>query len=800
MSRQFLVPASLAAAVAGCASAAHPPPQPAPPSAYVPAWNPSPPAAAKDALAVVVEGGVSLGAYEGGFLYALSEQLKRARLRPPLYAGASAGTIDAVLFGVEMCHGTTPEPTASPLHTVWMDASLAALRRGTHTSPTAVFPQDGVRSIAQILRTRLTDGAIRGCDFVVAAETSRLRPRLVPVEGNDALPDLAEPFVVRITAGDDGLPEIRNYVADDPVAPHALLPFPVDQLTDAARSSAIDLLIDLVLASSAFPGAFPPVMLRHCLTDPKDPGKRQGGPTECGALPIAVRTPFIDGGVLDNVPVGLAIQTALSGFAGDGHGGGSWGPPRAPAGHGQPASLAYLVVNTDNDAYDAVTVRPERTGTFVDFAAEFAGSFVDAARNRALLDTLAQDPDLLHRTAVSQLHPRLASAFLDDFFGFFDGRLRDFDFTAGMYDAARFIGSGGLAALLADEARPSREPPDLASMKTPSEGWRKLACMAQAYGPPLAPGAYTACAPSSASPLASAPWQSIDAPAIAPDFESFVELLQASLDELYSQCLCAQALSEHPSGPACAALLVASRVPPRLRSEWTLDAGWPRECSARSGEGGTVEDALAYAVRRLAAYGFAGASASATNTMIRERIGALADDGVSRQPLGDRLVAAFAGAPVVDSAFGYVPPRYSAHFVTGLGTELGITFGRWLRATAALQAKGSANTSFAATPLAGIDWNVGGLPAAFQLHPFARLGFQFGRTGPDDVVTGSSCAGRFDGHPENCVIGQAGLAALVFEILRLQGVWEQSRESPARALDHLRLELGLQANWPMANP
>jgi predicted acylesterase/phospholipase RssA len=751
---------------------------------------------------------VSLGAYQGGYLYALGEELKREHVRIPLLVGASAGTINALLLGATMCRGPVPEPTDSPLRDVWMRASLAQLRQGRTTSPSAVFPQDGVRAIAQSLRTLLTKGIDPGCDFVLSAETSRLRPRPVPVDGHDTIPDIQEPFTIRIKTGADGFPRITNYVPDDPFATHALLPFPLHQDTEPERAEALDLLIDLVLASSAFPGAFPQVLLRHCLTDREHPEYRHGGRTECGMLDVYARTPFIDGGVLDNTPVGLAIRTALSGISIDARGKASWNEPRpASPERPLPPGLSYLLVDTDNDAYDPLPTRPRVLGSLLAFAATFASGFVGAARGRELYETLDHYPPLREHLTVSQLHPRLASRYLLDFFGFFDTRLRDFDFTAGMYDAARLIGDGRLEALLAGAVQRAEVAPRLEDLGTPTTSWRKLACMAQAYGRPRPDGAYDRCSPIS-RPEAPPAWQSVDADAVEPDFDSFVELLQASLDQLYSQCLCARDLSDRPLGDACARLVgpkpaVATAAqlsrPPRIRSEFALGDSWAQVCTrgadgTRSSE--IIEDPLAYAIRRLARYRFAGASAAETATMIRERIGTLADDAIERQPIGERVAAILGGPSVLDVGLGYAPPENSVHVVSGLATEVGWTHGRWLRGTAALQAKGWSN-GFALTPLAGIDWNVPYLPALAQVHPFARVGFQLGNSGPGDAVGPSPCWRGFDGHAERCIVGQAGLAVTAFDLVRLQGVWEQSTASAARWTDHVLVEFGLQANWPL---
>jgi hypothetical protein len=782
-------------------------PPAAPPPIHAPATEKP-----ENGLVVVVSGGVSLGAYQGGYLYALSEELKREGVRPALYVGASAGTINAVLMALEMCRPAVPNPEDSSLRSVWMNASLAQLRSGTkNTSPTAIFPQDGVRQIAETTFAVLLgrQALSPDCDFVFSGETSRIRPRAIEVDGNQTVPDIQEPFTIRITVGQDGYPRIHNYVPEDEKsATQALLPFPAEQDDASGRAQALGLLIDLVLASSAFPAAFPQVELPHCMAGPKDGVRRHQGPTDCGALPIYRDTPFADGGILDNTPVGLAIRIARQGWVPGAEPGaarafGAWGPAHTSnRNDNRPKGLSYLLVDMDNDVYDALPSGPEARSSFVGFAGAFAGAFLDAARGRALYDTIEQYPELHQHFAISALRTRLASRYLADFFGFFDSRLRDFDAVGGMYDAATLIASGGLGALLAGQPMPDPRAPakedgraQLANLSGSSLVWSEFACLAQAYGPVDASQGYAQCASrASASPRPSS-WQRVDQHDLAPDFDSFVELAQASLDELYSQCKCAASLSGRPLGPACADLLARSATPPRLGSNSPLDADWQEHCGPDAGGQPTLEDPLAYAERRLAHYGFAGASAAQTTAMVRSRVGTLADDLLGRQPAGTERVAETLVSPVaVDGAFGYRPALHELHLVAGPeAAEAGYSVGRQLRAGGMVQYKGWRGGS-AATPLAGIDWVLPLSSTTLQTEAFARVGFQFGTVGPNDIA--SSCSGGFGGHAERCIVGQGGLALTVLELARVQALWEQTDAAARDAFDHLVLEMGIQLNWP----
>jgi hypothetical protein len=153
---------------------------------------------------------------------------------------------------------------------------------------------------------------------------------------------------------------------------------------------------------------------------------------------------------------------------------------------------------------------------------------------------------------------------------------------------------------------------------------------------------------------------------------------------------------------------------------------------------------------------------------------------------------------VLDASFGYRPALESAHIVSGYGgTEAGYSVGGRLRAMVAAQLKTGKDEDLAVTPLVGVDWNMPFPWPLVQSNAFVRGGFQFGSTGPKDVSP--ACSGGFGGHADRCVIGQAGLAVTFLDVLRVQGIWEESTAPFGSAVDHLLVEGGFQANWPMGS-
>ena len=82
-------------------------------------------------VGVTISGGVSLGSYEGGFAYYLTEALKKNKLEskfmPKYYTGASAGGINSVLALIETCSFGRSEIDESLFWKTWVPIGLNGL-------------------------------------------------------------------------------------------------------------------------------------------------------------------------------------------------------------------------------------------------------------------------------------------------------------------------------------------------------------------------------------------------------------------------------------------------------------------------------------------------------------------------------------------------------------------------------------------------------------------------------------------------------------------------------------------------
>jgi predicted acylesterase/phospholipase RssA len=275
--------------------------------------------AAAGAVALTIEGGGSLGAYEGGMTWALVETFRARRALPsdaaPLNdpiarlprldlvasAGASAGSVNALLASVSWCTDSDSRPAEqSPFWTAWVSTGISELSPTPRTAGWAergVFSRDHFRNFVMpsVHRDWQEGGAraVRGCEVAFGASVTRFDPDSVEVAkglyarnqrfGAAALVRPPEP-------GGDGprfFQPPRATQSFGPTGYQLLLP---ERNGVIARAD----VEQLVMASSAFPLAFEPVSLPFCRATPT-----------CGT---PEHGDFLDGSVFDNGPLALAYD------------------------------------------------------------------------------------------------------------------------------------------------------------------------------------------------------------------------------------------------------------------------------------------------------------------------------------------------------------------------------------------------------------------------------------------------------------------------------------------------------------
>ena len=280
--------------------------------------------------ALTISGGVSLGAYEAGLnwviLKALRVEKEAGRTPTPELigvTGASAGSINALVSALTWCEandglGTVDE---NRFRDIWLpigfEALLPASGRGYRRDDGWLTRRAFDRIIGEI-ETWMAEGEFRpGCSVMLGLTVTRPDPEPIALHGLPVTQQrLVVPLEMTIEGGRPGFrPAIVNGRKD--LLGNTLYLAPTNQ------QGFIDYraVLDAVLASAAFPLAFGRKTLVECV--PMTPGqtvedacssRRPSTRGTCEYLSRRVHEPmaaceddFIDGGVFDNIPLGVAV-------------------------------------------------------------------------------------------------------------------------------------------------------------------------------------------------------------------------------------------------------------------------------------------------------------------------------------------------------------------------------------------------------------------------------------------------------------------------------------------------------------
>lgn len=650
-------------------------------------------------LAITVTGAVSLGSYEAGALYYLLEAL---RLNPGLrelrlVTGTSAGSANGILAILQHCGPDPGPPPESLFWRSWIPVGIRQLHLPDAGTALGAFSRKALLEQADRLRQAWDRGLRSSCDVVVGVSATRVVPRLVRMSPEQLrLPRIDEQFVLRVQGRGPGLPpRLTNYVDPGWQGEQLLLP------EDGSGEVPFAALQDLLLASVAFPGAFEPQPLAHCLSAPG-----RAGPARCPATEAPTEL-FLDGGMLDNTPLRLAVRLARAGLREGAGGGSGWSDTPRLAGGEFPAPTLFAYVSPGVIDYPGeelprpATARPQ----ILDHLSRVAGAFVDAALVRNLLTLVEDDPAIGARVAVPVRSLPAAGSPLASFFGFFEEEFRRFDFQLGMYEARRMITSDRGARRWTSGLLPEE--------RGPREAWRPLACLRAVVDGAGDPAA--ACA--------------------GDDLADFRILLQVSLERLRDRCSRGDGRGYEPDHALCCAARDGSPLPvvPGVRP---LAGPWRQRAS---------ESLVAYVMRLLVGHGFRfrdhglePEQAKEAPAALRHQLVAIGKTISRRQPIADAVMVDTLVALGSDSIV-YVPPRNTIWVSLGRDAELGWSHGffdafeetRWFRLHAAVQLNrlGTAISSdpgpLSATLLGGAEL----LPpristTRFQLGALLRVGWQ----------------------------------------------------------------------------
>ena len=479
-------------------------------------------------LSITIRGGSSLGAYEAGYLYMLTEAMKRnpRYFTPDVLSGASAGTINAILSIVSL--GTPPQdnPLESIYYRIWTQLNFRELIdvADSQTPPGALSSRKLLWRISDELRAVWMRGFRRDLSVVVGISTTRLLPEKIITPGGMEIPNQQAKFVFRVTGQGIGQPPaMENHRWVKPGMEQLLLPFGLGAKTD------FDVMMQVVFASCGIPIVFPPQPIDYCVTKIQENSELRCTETE------KYTDSFVDGGVVDNSPIHLAYQvhkgirknapeasetSRLSVRATDG----------AILLYLDPEHLKYPS-NSSPDAKEGFGGIGEHReyeyglnlfGTLP----RFLRGFVNSSRSSEIYSLLNTDPAANIQRTENSFAP--ISAQLSGQFGFMEREILKYDFYLGMHDAENYLRTTVLAYLrrIVDPqiaASDIQLPQDSLASRAMSS-WHPYRCMRAMFDGEGEPD--EACTFGYGT----------DAPANPPDADNFRILIQVSIDRVYSHC------------------------------------------------------------------------------------------------------------------------------------------------------------------------------------------------------------------------------------------------------------------------
>ncbi|HXS16200.1 MAG TPA: patatin-like phospholipase family protein, partial [Polyangiaceae bacterium] len=284
-----------------------------------------------------------------------------------------------------------------------------------------------------------------------------------------------------------------------------MLPF-VGQFSEDAKA-----LRSIVLASAAFPVAFSPQPIEYCVAG-------EGGPSSSGICTEPTHVDlFVDGGVFDNNPLGIAYRTALAGLTD--------GPDVKLRDHvdgknPSHADVYYGYIDPDLRTYPLYTPKaadeqPDEDPV-VSLITRMGGQMLADARGHELASLADENIDLMEGLWIVRGNYPPISEMLSAFFGFFERDFRDFDFQLGMYDSFVDLRDKSSVRLGTEKYIQQLDALLQGDAQKVPDRYRKLACIASQVGEKRYRHQASACG--------------------GQELRNFRVLLQIAIDRLWSNC------------------------------------------------------------------------------------------------------------------------------------------------------------------------------------------------------------------------------------------------------------------------
>src|SRR5262249_7043600 len=268
--------------------------------------------------------------------------LPRARLWRPTPA-AAPGTLTAFPPACAPARPAASEPDQSLFWQTWMDLGFRELFDPAHATAVSVFTRAKMFELAGHMQTAWKQGLAEDCDIVLGVSVTRLESEAILLHGALEVPHQEEKFSLHIQGRGPGRPpRVTNYVDPRYHLPQPLLPLAENTDDDGALADNFHAIRDLLFASAAFPIAFAPQRLWYCMSKSSSVACPKGDRDD----------DFIDGGVFDNKPLGLAVRLSTLGLRRNGQGRVVWRDlSQDDDAVLPPGTVRYAYLDPDNTAY-----------------------------------------------------------------------------------------------------------------------------------------------------------------------------------------------------------------------------------------------------------------------------------------------------------------------------------------------------------------------------------------------------------------------------------------------------------------
>ena len=244
-------------------------------------------------FSLIISGGVSLGAYEAGYNWAVIKMLTKVKNNSELVepnlksvAGASAGSINALLSAMYWC-----QKDSVPLHNTindnlfyetWVNLGIEdlAIRGKDPTNKSSLFTRRGLEKKGEIIIKHLEKPIFKnGCEVPLGVAVTKVKPIVEKIHGIKVKnQNFSVPLTFKVRKG-------KGFVENKILPPSGDFYISIPNIANDKQK-----LVNLLFASGAFPGAFEQVKLDYSYKGIKHSNY------------------FIDGGLYDNVPLDLAID------------------------------------------------------------------------------------------------------------------------------------------------------------------------------------------------------------------------------------------------------------------------------------------------------------------------------------------------------------------------------------------------------------------------------------------------------------------------------------------------------------